>query len=112
MGNNVLPARAGRALRVVLLSQRSDGASAPLLGSVVAERMLDLIALLTIFVVTVYGVLSTSEVLPTDRPLLVTGVGVVLLLAAASRSGCCASITSSSAPATGCARSRTRRGRS
>ena len=27
--------------------------------------------------------LSTSEVLPTDRPLLVTGVGVVLLLAAA-----------------------------
>ncbi|HEX6583154.1 MAG TPA: lysylphosphatidylglycerol synthase transmembrane domain-containing protein [Thermoleophilaceae bacterium] len=83
MGNNVLPARAGEALRVVLLSQRSDGSKRTLLGSVVAERVLDLIALLTIFVVTVYGVLSTSEVLPTDRPLLVTGIGVVLLLAAA-----------------------------
>ena len=61
MGNNVLPARAGEALRVVLLAQRSDGSKRTLLGSVVAERMLDLIALITIFVVTVYGVLSTSE---------------------------------------------------
>jgi glycosyltransferase 2 family protein len=83
MGNNVLPARAGEALRVVLLAQRSDGSKRTLLGSVVAERMLDLIALLMIFVVTVYGVLSTSEVLPTDHPLVVTGVGVGLALAAA-----------------------------
>jgi uncharacterized protein (TIRG00374 family) len=83
MGNNVLPARAGEALRVVLLSQRSDGSKRTLLGSVVAERILDLIALVMIFVVTVYGVLSTSEVLPTDRPVLVTGIGVMLLIAAA-----------------------------
>ena len=83
MGNNVLPARAGEALRVVLLAQRSDGSKRTLLGSVVAERMLDLIALITIFVVTVYGVLSTSEVLPTDHPLIVTGIGVALVLAAA-----------------------------
>jgi glycosyltransferase 2 family protein len=83
MGNNVLPARAGEALRVVLLSQRSSGSKRTLLGSVVAERALDVIALLTIFVVTVYGVLSTSEVLPTDRPLLVSAIGVVLVVAAA-----------------------------
>ncbi|HMJ96357.1 MAG TPA: lysylphosphatidylglycerol synthase transmembrane domain-containing protein, partial [Thermoleophilaceae bacterium] len=83
MGNNVLPARAGEALRVVLLAQRSDGSKRTLLGSVVAERMLDLIALVTIFVVTVYGVLSTSEVLPTDHPLVVTGIGLALLLAGA-----------------------------
>jgi glycosyltransferase 2 family protein len=83
MGNNVLPARAGEALRVVLLSQRSEGSKRTLLGSVVAERVLDVIALLTIFVVTVYGVLSTSEVLPTDRPLLVTAIGVLLVVAAA-----------------------------
>jgi uncharacterized protein (TIRG00374 family) len=51
------------------------------ISSIVGERVLDVIALLTIFVVTVYGVLSTSEVLPTDRPLLVTGIGIVLLLA-------------------------------
>jgi glycosyltransferase 2 family protein len=84
MGNNVLPARAGEALRVVLLSQRSDGSKRTLLGSVVAERLLDVIALVTIFVVTVYGVLSTSEVLPTDHPLVVTGIGVLLVIAAAA----------------------------
>jgi hypothetical protein len=83
MGNNVLPARAGEALRVVLLSQRSDGSKRTLLGSVVAERLLDVIALVTIFVVTVYGVLSTSAVLPTDHPLIVSGIGVVLVMAAA-----------------------------
>src|ERR671910_1265202 len=70
MGNNVLPARAGEALRVVLLSPRCDGSKRTLLGSVVAERVLDVIALVAIFVVTVYGVLSASEVLPTDRPIL------------------------------------------
>ncbi len=83
MGNNVLPARAGEALRVVLLSQRSDGSKRTLLGSVVAERVLDVIALVTIFVVTVYGVLS-SKVLPTDRPILVAGIGFLLVVAAAA----------------------------
>jgi uncharacterized membrane protein YbhN (UPF0104 family) len=82
MGNNVLPARAGEALRVVLLAQRSDARKRTLLGSVVAERVLDLIALVTIFVVTVYGVLS-SNVLPTDRPILVAGIGFLSLVAAA-----------------------------
>jgi glycosyltransferase 2 family protein len=84
MGNNVLPARAGEALRVVLMSPRCDARKRTLISSIVAERVLDVIALLTIFVVTVYGVLSTSEVLPTDRPLLVTAIGVLLLLAAAA----------------------------
>ncbi|MEA2408559.1 MAG: glycosyltransferase 2 family protein [Thermoleophilaceae bacterium] len=82
MGNNVLPARAGEALRVVLLSQRTTATKRTLLGSVVAERLLDVIALVTIFVLTVYGVLS-SKVLPTDRPLLVAGIGFLLLVAAA-----------------------------
>ena len=83
MGNNVLPARAGEALRVVLLSPRCDASKRTLISSIVAERVLDVIALLTIFVVTVYGVLSTADVLPTDRPLLVTGIGILLILAAA-----------------------------
>ena len=82
MGNNVLPARAGEALRVVLLSQRSDGSKRTLLGSVVAERILDVIALVTIFVVTVYGVLS-AKVLPTDRPILVAGISFLVAVAAA-----------------------------
>jgi uncharacterized membrane protein YbhN (UPF0104 family) len=79
MGNNVLPARAGEALRVVLLSTRTGSSKRTLLGSVVAERLLDVIALATIFVVVVYGVLS-STVLPTDRPILVAGIGVLLVL--------------------------------
>jgi uncharacterized protein (TIRG00374 family) len=83
MGNNVLPARAGEALRVVLLSPRCNAGKRTLISSIVAERVLDVIVLLTIFVATVYGVLETSQVLPTDRPLLVTGIGILLLLAAA-----------------------------
>jgi glycosyltransferase 2 family protein len=82
MGNNVLPARAGEALRVVLLSPRCGASKRTLLGSVVAERLLDVIALATIFIVVVYGVLS-STVLPTDRPLLVGGIGLLLVMLAA-----------------------------
>jgi uncharacterized protein (TIRG00374 family) len=81
MGNNVLPARAGEALRVVLLSPRCDASKRTIISSIVAERVLDVIVLLTIFVVTVYGVLDTAEVLPTDRPLLVTAIGILLVLA-------------------------------
>lgn len=83
MGNNVLPARAGEALRVVLLAPRCDASKRTVISSIVGERVLDVIALLTIFLVTVYGVLSTSEVLPTDRPLLVTAIGLLLLAAGA-----------------------------
>src|SRR5687767_4159659 len=43
MGNNVLPARAGEALKVVLMSGRCEASKRTLLGSVVAERVLDLI---------------------------------------------------------------------
>ena len=81
MGNNVLPARAGEILRVVLLSNRTGASKRTLLGSVVAERMLDVIALASIFVVVVYGVLS-STVLPTDRPLLFGGLILLGLLLA------------------------------
>ena len=78
MGNNVLPARAGEMLRVVLLSKRTDAGKRKLLGTVVAERVLDAIALVAIFLVVVYGILTT-KVLPTDRPLLAGAVCVVLL---------------------------------
>jgi glycosyltransferase 2 family protein len=79
MGNNVLPARAGEALRVVLMSTRCEATKRTLLGSVVAERLLDAIALASIFLIVVYGVLS-STVLPTDRPLLFGAFAVVALL--------------------------------
>ena len=80
MGNNVLPARAGEALRVVLLSNRTEASKRTVIGSIIAERLLDVLALAVIFVVTVYGVLG-ARVLPTDRPILAAGIGVLMLLA-------------------------------
>jgi uncharacterized protein (TIRG00374 family) len=80
MGNNVLPARAGEALRVVLLSSRTEASKRTVIGSIIAERLLDVIALLTIFVVTVYGVLGV-RVLPTDRPILAAGISFLALVA-------------------------------
>jgi uncharacterized membrane protein YbhN (UPF0104 family) len=80
MGNNVLPARAGEMLRVVLLSRRSGVGKRALLGTVVAERLLDAIALGAIFVVVVYGILRETT-LPSDRPLLVAGVAAAVFAA-------------------------------
>jgi uncharacterized membrane protein YbhN (UPF0104 family) len=78
MGNNVLPARAGEALRVVLLDQRTGAGKRTLLGTIVAERILDVIVLGFILVVSVYGVLE-GDVLPTDSPLLIAGAGFAVL---------------------------------
>ncbi|MBA3305848.1 MAG: flippase-like domain-containing protein [Thermoleophilaceae bacterium] len=83
MGNNVLPARAGEALRVVLLDARVNAGKRTLLGTIVAERLLDVIALAVILVLTAYGVLSDRDVLPTDQPLLIAGAGLLVLALAA-----------------------------
>jgi uncharacterized membrane protein YbhN (UPF0104 family) len=83
MGNNVLPARAGEMLRVVLLSKRMEAGKRSLLGTVVAERLLDAIALACIFVVVVFGILREIN-LPTDKPLLVVAIGAGLAVAALS----------------------------
>ena len=84
MGNNVLPMRAGEALRIVLLAPRADTSKRVVTGSIVAERLLDVIALAVIFVVTVYGVLG-ADVLPTNRPILVGGlIGLAVLALAAA----------------------------
>jgi glycosyltransferase 2 family protein len=78
MGNNVLPARAGEALRVVLMDQRTGAGKRTVLGTIVAERILDVIVLGLILVVSVYGVLE-GDVLPTDSPLLIAGAGFAVL---------------------------------
>src|SRR3954471_18564551 len=77
MGNNVLPARAGEMLRVMLLSRRTGAGKRALFGTVVAERLLDAIALATIFLVVVYGILRKTT-LPSDRPLLAAAVLLAL----------------------------------
>jgi uncharacterized membrane protein YbhN (UPF0104 family) len=77
MGNNVLPARAGEMLRVVILSRRSELGKRALLGTVVAERLLDAIALGLIFVAVVFGILRETT-LPSDRPLVMAGIAIAL----------------------------------
>jgi glycosyltransferase 2 family protein len=81
MGNNVLPARAGEMLRVMLLSPRAEAGKRELLGTVVAERVLDAIALAAIFVVVAYGILRNT-VLGSDRPLFVLATALGLALVA------------------------------
>jgi uncharacterized membrane protein YbhN (UPF0104 family) len=80
MGNNVLPARAGEMLRVVLLNKRTDASKRTLIGTIVAERLLDAIALASIFVVVVFGVLHNLR-LPSGRPYLLIAIGAGVLAA-------------------------------
>jgi uncharacterized protein (TIRG00374 family) len=47
--NNILPARAGEAARVLVLTQRSDTAPVEIVGTVVLERLYDVLAILVVF---------------------------------------------------------------
>ena len=83
MGNNVLPARAGEALWVVLLDNKLKAGKRTLLGTIVAERLLDVMVLGVIIVGTAYGVLAERDILPTDRPLLIAAIALAVLALAA-----------------------------
>jgi uncharacterized membrane protein YbhN (UPF0104 family) len=58
MGNNVLPARAGDAIRVVLMAPRAHTTMRTVIGTLLAERLLDIAVLVVIFVVVGYGLLG------------------------------------------------------
>ena len=57
MGNNVLPARGGDVLRTVLLRSRTDGDTRTVVGTLVAERILDVIVLFGLFAIVAFGLL-------------------------------------------------------
>ena len=76
LGNNVLPARAGDALRVVLLTPRAHTNARTVIGTLLAERLLDVVVLVGLFVVLAYGVLSGVDV-PSDGRLALAAVLVV-----------------------------------
>lgn len=80
MGNNVLPARSGDLLRAFLLAPQTGRRKREVLGTVVAERLLDAGALAVVFAAVVLGLLSEAEI-PGGRTALF-GAGGVLLLAA------------------------------
>jgi uncharacterized membrane protein YbhN (UPF0104 family) len=59
MGNNLLPARAGDAVRVFLMTPRAGGVGMrSVVGTLLAERLLDVGLLVVIFVVVGYGLLG------------------------------------------------------
>ena len=57
-GNNVLPARAGDAIRMVLMAPRAGTSKRSVIGTLLAERLLDVAVLLVLFVVVGWGLLG------------------------------------------------------
>ena len=61
MGNNLLPARAGDAVRVFLMTPRAGGVTMrSVVGTLLAERLLDVGLLVVIFIVVGYGLLGVG----------------------------------------------------
>jgi uncharacterized membrane protein YbhN (UPF0104 family) len=56
--NNILPARAGDAVRAVLMAPRAGTSIRTVVGTLLAERLLDVALLVAIFVVVGYGLLG------------------------------------------------------
>ena len=82
LGNNVLPARAGDALRVVLLAPRAATDRRTVLGTLVAERLCDVLVLGLLFLLLAYGVLSGAgtDVLGDQAGTAALVLGVVLVV--------------------------------
>jgi hypothetical protein len=57
-GNNILPARGGDAIRAVLMAPRAGTSIRTVVGTLVAERLLDVAVLLVLFVAVGYGLLG------------------------------------------------------
>lgn len=83
LGNNILPARAGDALRVVLIAPRARTDARTAIGTIVAERVLDVVVLVGLFVVLAYGVLGGIDA-PSAERLLLAALLVAALLAASA----------------------------
>jgi glycosyltransferase 2 family protein len=58
MGNNVLPARGGDVIRVVLTAPRAQTSKRTVVGTLVAERVLDVAVLIVMLVVVGWGLLG------------------------------------------------------
>lgn len=82
MGNTVLPARGGELLRMFFLGRRTGSSRVTILGTIIAERLLDVLALITMLgvllaIVTASGVESSSD--PSD---LGIAAGIIVLAGA------------------------------
>jgi uncharacterized protein (TIRG00374 family) len=83
--NNIMPARAGEAARVVVLTQRSAAPPAEIVGTVLVERLYDVLAILLIFFaaepwlpqVSWFGAAAVAAVV---LALLIAGAAIVLAI--------------------------------
>lgn len=80
MGNNVLPARGGDAIRAYLMARVGASSVREVLGTLVAERVLDSLFLTSLFAVLAFGVMRGIDVPGGDKLILVAGA-VLLLIA-------------------------------
>jgi uncharacterized membrane protein YbhN (UPF0104 family) len=76
MANNLLPARAGDAVRVLLMAPRARTSRRTVAGTLLAERLLDVAVILTLFVVVGYGLLGEVGADSVGWIALATAVGV------------------------------------
>lgn len=76
-GNNVLPARGGELLRVFLLGSRTEASKRAILGSILAERVLDAVALGMILVIVAFNLITRVK-LPNATILLAIAAGLLL----------------------------------
>ena len=83
MGNNVLPARGGELLRTFLLGSRVKATKRTILGTILAERVLDAVALGVILLVLAAGLLRRLPK-PNETAVLVGVALLALLLIAAA----------------------------
>lgn len=81
-GNNVLPARGGDVFRVLMGAPRAQTGRRTVIGTLLAERLLDVVVLMTLFLflaVTIAG----GTGLPEGSTLVWVGAGAAVLVAAA-----------------------------
>jgi glycosyltransferase 2 family protein len=81
MGNNVLPARSGDLMRGLLLVPLTGAGKRNAVGTVVAERVLDVVALALMFVAIAYGLLRGVPVPGALFAVVGAGAAVVAVLA-------------------------------
>jgi uncharacterized membrane protein YbhN (UPF0104 family) len=83
MGNNVLPARAGDVLRVVFMAPRARTDARTVIGTLLAERLLDVVVLGLAFLALAYGLVGGAGV-PSGEGLRVVLGGALALAALAA----------------------------
>lgn len=84
MGNTVLPARGGELLRLFFMGERTGCSRITILGTLVAERLLDVLALLVMLLLLA---LVTASTVGSSSQLALTAVVVLLVLALALLTG-------------------------